>query len=57
MRGWTLLLLAGPVLAGCESNAGKTTPAATSSTSVASTAPAANSANLTKVVLEVPGMT
>jgi hypothetical protein len=56
MRGWTLLLLAGPVLAGCESNAGKSTPAATSSTSAASTAPAA-SANLTQVVLEVPGMT
>jgi len=57
MRGWTLLLLAGPVLAGCESNTGKSTPAATNSTSAASTAPAANSANLTQVVLEVPGMT
>jgi hypothetical protein len=57
MRGWTLLLLAGPVLVGCESNAGKSTPAATSTKSAASTAPAVNSANLTQVVLEVPGMT
>jgi hypothetical protein len=59
----TVLIAVGLVLASCESNAGKATKAKpaenASPEATAANAPAStiDSANLTQVVLEVPGMT